>query len=118
MGSLGLAILKYKTFSQRIPENITELYLAVWFKLKSIAEALFSRGWYSARERNSYGQCALAVAASRGISSTAQLFLAYTIEVDPQDRTGGDAFVFGDREWVSRPCPDLDEPWRRSKRPR
>lgn len=82
------SLLTYKTFSQSVPKQMTGLHLAVWFGLQNIAKALLSKGCYSARERNTYGESALSIAAAHGHLHIVQLLLAYTVEVDSRDGIG------------------------------
>ena len=79
-------LLAWEGFSQHTPAEVSGLHLAVWFGLKPITEKLLSQGFYSANERNTYGQSALAVAASRGFPDIIRVLLAHTAEVDTSDR--------------------------------
>ncbi|KAK1750984.1 ankyrin repeat-containing domain protein [Echria macrotheca] len=67
-------LLTWEGFSQHTPANVSGLHLA-----------FLSKGPYSAQERNTYGQSALATAASRGHCDILRVLLAYTAEVDTED---------------------------------
>jgi ankyrin repeat protein len=58
------------------------------FGLKNTAEELLSRGRYSARQRNTYGRSALALAAVRGFLGVIQVLLVRTVEVESRDHIG------------------------------